>query len=90
MFSQEHPPQLRLRYDGQQKSGRTGGAAWPPVVAHDDPVDQDRKERREIPFGNSRLGCKREFVWSIGTVGLATNIDSKISDSHWVGDWDDI
>ena len=35
--------QLRLRCDGQQERGRTGGAAWQPVVAHDDPPDQERQ-----------------------------------------------
>ena len=39
--SRKNTHQLRLRCDRQQESGRTGGAVWPPVVAHDDPADQE-------------------------------------------------
>ena len=37
--------QLRLRCDGLQESGWTGGAAWPPVVAHDNQANQERDSK---------------------------------------------
>ena len=35
------------------ESGWTGGAAWPPVVAHDDPADQERDSSNYRPYATT-------------------------------------